>query len=103
MALRNSHGLRLPEAFLAPPLPCNQMGHCVAPPTTHCIRRGDDPSAMAPCGFYMLRASAIVAPVRGSAQCQESSATIKPRLREYSVVAARILTLSFLSHAYQHA
>ena len=76
---RNGLAHRLPMASLVPPLPRNPTGRFVALPTTRSIRRLGAPSAMVPYGSCMPHALVIAVPARGSAQCQESSTTLKPR------------------------
>ena len=76
MVLPNGHGLRLPAAFPALPLPFNLMGHCVALPTARCIPKNGVPNAMARCESCMPRAAAIVAPVL----CVRSVKKAPPRL-----------------------
>jgi len=57
----NGPALRLQEAFQTLLLLRNRMGRCVAQPTAHSIPKNGVPSAMVPCEFCMLRASAIAA------------------------------------------
>src|SRR5260221_14791273 len=97
MALRNSHGLRLPEAFPAPPFPCNQMGHCVAPLTTHCIPRSDDLSAMAPRGSCMLLTSAIAVPGLLPCAVSRKQHHAQTPTSACGVVAPRSFPLGFLA------
>src|SRR6266851_9289449 len=79
MALPTGHGLPLPEAFLALPLPRNPTGRCAVPPIARCIPKNGVPPRDG--SLRVLYAARIghcrSCPLR--VQCQESSTTIKPR------------------------